>query len=414
MAWLEQKKSGTFHILFRVGEEKFRRSLKTKNQREATTRRMRIEENLRLVDSGRLSIPEDADLVTFLLSDGNLNQRVSAPKRLRLGHLYQRYQKSLPEDSVEAGSLYTASIHMRHITKILGAALDLRNLDTEQLQSYVNKRASQPGRFGRSVSTTTIKKELATLRSLWNWAIRHDYVAKPLSLHGLNYPKLDEKPPFRTREEIELEIEIGQHCPQQQQELWQSLYLRAEEIAEILSIIKSNAAHGYLYPMAALAAYTGARRSELCRSQHKDLRLIQGHVLLREKKRTRTKRTYRQVPITEILMPVLTDWLKQRVGGPATFRRDWSTHRKHAQPEIEGGVLPAEAHNHLQQALRRSSWNIVPGWHVFRHSFISNCASRGIDQRMIDDWVGHQTDEQRKRYRHLFPDSQKRELDRVF
>ena len=52
MAWLEQKKSGTFHIVFRIGNEKLRRTLKTKNQKEAVSRRSRIEENLRLVDSG--------------------------------------------------------------------------------------------------------------------------------------------------------------------------------------------------------------------------------------------------------------------------------------------------------------------------------------------------------------------------
>jgi len=166
--------------------------------------------------------------------------------------------------------------------------------------------------------------------------------------------------------------------------------------------------------MAALAAYTGARRSELCRSQHQDIHLVPGNLLLREKKRNRSKRTFRQVPIADSLAPILSDWLKHRTEGQATFLRTWPSNRKLVLPEIEGGVLPAEAHNHLQQALRESKWSVVPGWHVFRHSFISNCASQGVDQRMIDDWVGHQTDEQRKRYRHLFPDVQKKVLDKVF
>jgi hypothetical protein len=33
---------------------------------------------------------------------------------------------------------------------------------------------------------------------------------------------------------------------------------------------------------------------------------------------------------------------------------------------------------------------------------------------MIDAWVGHQTDEMRKRYRHLFPSTQSKEIQRVF
>ena len=43
-------------------------------------------------------------------------------------------------------------------------------------------------------------------------------------------------------------------------------------------------------------------------------------------------------------------------------------------------------------------------WHVFRHSFISAMASKGIDQRMIDELAGQSTEEQRSRYRRLYPD----------
>jgi len=28
-------------------------------------------------------------------------------------------------------------------------------------------------------------------------------------------------------------------------------------------------------------------------------------------------------------------------------------------------------------------WEVLRGWHVLRHSFISNCASRGVDQRLL-------------------------------
>jgi integrase len=53
---------------------------------------------------------------------------------------------------------------------------------------------------------------------------------------------------------------------------------------------------------------------------------------------------------------------------------------------------------------------VLKGWHVFRHSFISALASKGVDQRIIDDLVGHSTKEQRRRYRHLFPDVKQQAL----
>jgi integrase len=53
-------------------------------------------------------------------------------------------------------------------------------------------------------------------------------------------------------------------------------------------------------------------------------------------------------------------------------------------------------------------------WHVLRHSFISACASRSVDQRLIDEWVGHTTEEMRRRYRHLYPSVQREAIASVF
>ena len=82
---------------------------------------------------------------------------------------------------------------------------------------------------------------------------------------------------------------------------------------------------------------------------------------------------------------------------------------------IDGQSLTVdEASHQFKLTFAGNKWEKIRGWHVFRHSFISNCASRGIDQRMIDDWTGHQTEEMRKRYRHLFPSVQQVALQSVF
>jgi len=73
MSWLEQDKSKSFHVRFRLGGTKFRRSLRTKSRSKAESRLHRLDENIRLVESGRLQIPGGADVATFLLSDGKLN-----------------------------------------------------------------------------------------------------------------------------------------------------------------------------------------------------------------------------------------------------------------------------------------------------------------------------------------------------
>jgi site-specific recombinase XerD len=57
---------------------------------------------------------------------------------------------------------------------------------------------------------------------------------------------------------------------------------------------------------------------------------------------------------------------------------------------------------------------VLRGFHVLRHSFVSCLAAAGVDQRIIDEFVGHQTDEQRRRYCHLVPDVKQQAISRVF
>jgi integrase len=73
-----------------------------------------------------------------------------------------------------------------------------------------------------------------------------------------------------------------------------------------------------------------------------------------------------------------------------------------------------EAHDHLKRTLAGSRWEVLRGFHILRHSFISCLAAAGIDQRIIDELVGHQTDEQRRRYRHLVPDVKHKAIAEVF
>jgi site-specific recombinase XerD len=61
-----------------------------------------------------------------------------------------------------------------------------------------------------------------------------------------------------------------------------------------------------------------------------------------------------------------------------------------------------------------SPWQGVRGYHVLRHSFISALASEAEDQRVIDEVVGHQSEEPRKRYRHLCPNLMREAITRVF
>jgi hypothetical protein len=59
-------KSGNYYIRFRYGGMLFRRSLKTKDRREANAIRGRVTETILLVQRGRLEVPPEADPGIFL------------------------------------------------------------------------------------------------------------------------------------------------------------------------------------------------------------------------------------------------------------------------------------------------------------------------------------------------------------
>ena len=116
--------------------------------------------------------------------------------------------------------------------------------------------------------------------------------------------------------------------------------------------------------------------------------------------------------MSSLLNETLRDWQSVHPGGPHTFAiLDPSDLRRTnaARP-----LTRDEVHYHFQQILKDSRWKVLSGWHCLRHSFISNLASNSVDQRLIDEFVGHSTEEMRRRYRHLFPDVKKAAISSVF
>ena len=203
MASLQQDPSGSWHIHFRLGGRRFKRSLQTKKESEATSLCGRIEDNIQLVTRGAMTIPPGADAFVFLLTDGKLERSIVLPERLTLGELLGRYQQAMANE-LEDTTLGTIGVHVRHFERILGEKSDPRGLTLSQLDDYVRTRQKENNRQGRLVSATTVRKEIATLSAIWSWAEgRYDLNPLP-NTKRLSYTKVAERPPFQTWQEIEL------------------------------------------------------------------------------------------------------------------------------------------------------------------------------------------------------------------
>jgi integrase len=183
--------------------------------------------------------------------------------------------------------------------------------------------------------------------------------------------------------------------------LWDSLFLSTDEIATLAKYVEEHAYKPFIYPMFLTAAHTGARRSELIRSQAEDIDFASKVITIRERKRERGHHGSRSVPLSPLLAKVLKKWLAGRTSGP-TFQ--W----KGVPIERD------EAHSHLQLTLANSKWEKVKGWHTLRHSMASNLAAKGIDQRVINELLGHVSEQTAARYRHFTPNIKAGAVQAVF
>jgi integrase len=395
--------SGVYRIRFRYGGRHFMRSLKTKDAREADALRARADENLRLIERGRLELPDGADVGLFVLSDGKVDRKATLPRAVTLGELFRLYAEHFTSEAKEANTRDVERIHAAHVKRLIGAAMSLSQVTAGVLQAYVDARAKERWR-GRAINPLTIRKELATLRSVWAWAHRLGHTAVPVPGRGLTFPKGREKPPFQTYDEVAAVVARGGLSRDSERNLWDGVFLDVAQIAEVLDCVRTHTSLPWLHPLVATAAYTGARRSELLRSHVEDFNFASGTVLVREKKKRKERETFRVVDMAPQLAGVMKRYISaSHPGGAFAFC------------STPGGPIRAgTAAKAFRRAVKRSKWKVLRGYHVFRHSFSSNLAAAGVDQRVIDELMGHQTEAMRSRYRHLFPAQRRQAVASVF
>lgn len=415
MAWLEKdQRTGIYKVGVRLADGKLKKSLRTTDRREAEAIRGTVENTLTAIERGWVTVPDGVDFLDFLICGGKNIARPTVPRVLTLAQLFESYFASLPADSLEGTTLNGLRMHERQLYRFFKKSFPIQKLTMADLQKYVDHRSKDKGLRGRRVTPVTIRKALITLRTVWNWAAAGGLLTGRFPHSGVKYPKATEKPPFQTWKEIEMQIARGGLEEAQKADLWDSLFLTVPEIAELLVYVKKHARHPFIYPMFVCAAHTGARRSELVRSKLNDIDLAAGVITIHERKRNQAMRTTRRVPLSPLLASVLTDWLKQHPGGQFTFCVPSEVPRSRKEREAPTQLTRDEAHDHFKRTLAGSKWEKLRGWHVFRHSFCSNSAASGIDQRIINAWVGHQTEDMVRRYRHLIPNQQHEAIQKVF
>lgn len=296
MAWLERR-GERFRVVFRFRNQKFHANLKASDPKEAGACLARLEENLRLVERGRLTIPVGADLGLFLLSDGKLEQPVELVRSQRLDEMFATYKAHFTAGAKEAITRKMEDVHMNHLARILGGQIRVAAITAGTVQQFVDVRGREEHN-GHPVKPKTVRKAVSTLRFVWNWSNRQGHVPTRFPVVELVFPKEKQPEPFRTYDQIKAILARGVTDPRRLRELWDGLFLNPTQVAEVIAHVQRKTNTKWLYPFLVTAAYTGARRGELFRARIEDFDFDAKHVLLREKKRSRDRETFRTVDMT--------------------------------------------------------------------------------------------------------------------
>ncbi len=407
MASLHRRSSGLYLLSFRYGGRQFQRSLETSNEEEATRIRQSVERRFKFLRDGTLRLPDGAapEELWRILLNGQVPQVASTLIRVvNLKTAAEQYLKSYPAGSKESQTLKTEEVHLNNFARVFGGSTSLDSIQSDDIRRYIDVRLAEKGNRGGTIKPDTVRKELQTFRLAWSYAKRRGNVAKDCPVNDVDRPKRRQKPPFQTWEQIESIISRGGITNEQAAELWDGLYLRELEIADFLEHVRqiggSLPRFAYAYAMLCFAAYTGARRSEMFRALIEDV--ADGWITLREKKRNRdTKISFRSVPLNGELAPILEVWLAGHPGGRQLFCKT------NGQPLDDRTSREAFA-----AVTKKSKWSVLHGYHIFRHSFASNLARSGrASAAEIDELMGHQTEEMRYRYQHLYPEDKTRAVN---
>jgi integrase len=388
------RKGDLFVARFRFGGKEFKRSLKTTRLADAKAAMNGIERAVHGLTTGLLHVPPGVDPGDYIVSGGTLKEPAKPRRRVPpLTDLIDEYLGSLAHKA--ASSAYTEGVHLRNLKRKLGPKADAPadRVTRRDLEQFLQERLKER-------TPSTVHKERDTVGQLFKWAVGHGYLdASPAA--GLTPIKEEVAlPRFQTVAEIEATLARGGLTEDEAIDLWNCLFLSPSEIAGLLATVRERARTDYGPLLHILPAYTGMRRGEVLRLRWPDVDFGQGYLVARSRKQSRRAvETARRVDLHPELRRELLAWQGRRPAGQFVV----------GEPGA-GPLGPDRANRAFWEPLRGTTWCLNSkrnwfkvGFHTYRHSFASNLAAAGVDQRVIDELMGHTTEAMRKRYRHLFP-----------
>jgi len=209
----------------------------------------------------------------------------------------------------------------------------------------------------------TINFEIDTLRTIFNLAIKWDYLKENPTQKVTRLKVSDSKPPrFLTKEECQRFLD---HCPET------------------------------LRPVYFTFLNTGMRKAELENLEWADIDFDRRRMKIRRKPFWKPKSGEREIPINQPLFNLLTQLKKAN---------DKGVKSNFVFPHTDGSKLKTKLRRMLIRIAKEAGIKNLTTLHALRHTFASQLIMKGVDLPTVQKLLGHSDIQTTMIYSHLAPD----------
>ena len=395
-----RKRKNVYQVRFYHKGQKRQVSLGRVELKQAKHALRQVEARLASLQSGLDELPEDVSLEEYLLHGP---QAEPAPEsRGTIHDMIVRYREAHRPPAKAESTTITERTHLDRFAAYASESglTDPGDITREDLEDYLQRFLNEPStrRRGKTTSPNTVNRHLRTLKQLFAYGAEYGWTEENVCTPVKECESVESDLRFMTKWEIEEAIERGGRTEDEIDEMWRYRYLPDEEMKVFLNHV-DQVDNGF-YPLVCGYACTGARCGELLRLEWSDVDLPRHKLWLRSRKQSkRTRETSRQIPINDRLSDAL-------------YRQHLHTGTKRYVFGDEYMFSSKTAYKRIERTLRGSEYERIR-YHNLRHSFASNLAAAGVDDRIIDKLMGHTTEAMRRRYQHLRPEKSESAVDKL-
>jgi hypothetical protein len=187
-----QERGDSYRVNFRYHGKHYFLNLGKVSGEEAQAKSAQVDYLLLRLKQRLIELPAGIGILEFIRHDGKIPAALAGnevvARMLTLSDFRDRYLDT-HRPSLEERTTERIELHFKHLLGALGDRIPVRELKLADLQGYVDIRAKAKGMNGRRLSAATIKKEIVSLRTAWNWGLRMGLVTGRFPNDGLRFPR---------------------------------------------------------------------------------------------------------------------------------------------------------------------------------------------------------------------------------